>query len=108
MEKNPFTSNERLYPVDYGAPIEYIDLISFEFPASYVPEDLPQNVAIALPNGGGRYLFSVTKLSGKLSITSTLSLTKSVYGPDEYHALKEVYSRYIATQQTQIVLKKVR
>ncbi len=106
MEKNPFTSNERQYPVDFGAPNENFYLLSFEYPVTYEPEDLPQNIAIALPQGGGRYLFSITQSVGKITLTSSLSLNKSVYSSEEYHTLKELYTRYISNQQTQIVLKK--
>jgi transglutaminase-like putative cysteine protease len=108
LEKNPFLSNERLYPVDFGAPVENVYLLNFEFPDDYEVEDLPQNVASAMPNAGGRFLFSANKYAGKMVLSSTLLLTKSVYTSDEYHALKELYSRYIATQQSQIVLKKVK
>ena len=105
-EKNPFTSSERFYPVDFGAPTEYIYLLSFEFPASWEPEDLPQRVALALPNAGGRFLFGINKMLGKLNTTSSLTLSKPVYTSEEYHALRELYTRYIAMLQSMIVLKK--
>jgi transglutaminase-like putative cysteine protease len=106
ISKNPFTSNERLYPVDFGAPTETVYLLTLEYPSDYEPEDVPANVAIALPQGGGRMLFSVTKMSGKLILTSSLSLNKSVYTSEEYHPLKELYTRFISLQQAQFVLKK--
>jgi hypothetical protein len=105
-EKNPFTSSERFYPVDFGAPTEYVYLLNLEFPASWEPEDLPQSVAIALPNAGGRFLFSVNKMPGKLNATSSLTLSRAVYSSEEYHVLREVYTRYIAILQSMIVLKK--
>ena len=104
--KNPFTSTERFYPVDFGAPTEDVYLLTFEYPSAYELEDLPQNVAVALPNSGGKFLFSVTKFDGKLSVASTLTLHKPVYTSEEYHALREVYARYIATLQSIVVLKK--
>jgi hypothetical protein len=105
-DKNPFTSTERLYPVDFGAPVEYIYLLSLEFPKDYVAEDLPKPVALSMPNAGGRILFNITPLDGKISLTCSLSLTKPLYTSEEYHALREIYSRYIATLQSVIVLKK--
>jgi hypothetical protein len=105
-DKNPFTSRERLYPVDFGAPIEYVYLMTFEFPSNYNVEDIPKNLALSLPNAGGRFLFSVSQFSGKITVTSSLILTKSVYSAEEYHALREIYSRYIEALQSLIVLKK--
>jgi len=106
LEKNPFASTERLYPVDFGPPTENIYVLTFEYPLGYEPEELPKNFALSMPQGGGRYLFNVTKLPGKISFTSSLSLNKSVYTSDEYHALKEIFSRFISAQQSQIVMKK--
>lgn len=106
LEKNLFTSTERLYPVDFGAPFEQVNLISLEFPSGYVLEDLPQNLALAMPNGGGKFLFSLNQLGGKINMTSSLQLTKPVYTSEEYHALKEIFVRYIDVQQKQIILKK--
>lgn len=107
IKKNPFLSNERFYPVDFGAPTEYLHLISIEFPKEFEPQDMPSNMALSLPNGGGRYLFNISKLPGKITLTNALSLNKSVYPVEEYSFLKEVYNQYIDKQQTQIVLKTV-
>jgi hypothetical protein len=95
-----------LYPVDFGAPVEYVYLLSFEFPSSYLPEEIPKPLALSLPNTGGRFLFNCAAFSDKLTISSNLSLNKPLYSSEEYHALREIYARYIATLQSIVVLKK--
>ncbi len=70
-----------------------------------VVDELPKNIALVLPQAGGKYLFSTTQLGNKLSIISNLSLTRSVYNPEEYHYLKELYARIIQIQQSQIVFR---
>jgi hypothetical protein len=106
LEKNPFMSTERLYPVDFGAPAEVNFLLTLEMPVTFTAEDLPDNIALQLPAGGGRYLFSVNKLQDKILMTSSLSLAKPVYSSGEYHYLRELYARYINIQQSQFVLKR--
>lgn len=106
IEKNPFTSTERSYPVDFGAPSEVIYLLSIDLPDSYRIDDLPEKVALAMPAGGGRYLFNVINQQTKVIMSSSLSLSKPVYTSDEYHYLRELYTQYIGIQQSQIVLKK--
>jgi hypothetical protein len=105
-DKNPFTAADRLYPVDFGAPVEYVYLLTFEFPSGYLPEEIPKPLALSLPNAGGRFLFNCTAFQDKLTISSNLSLNKPLYSSEEYHALREIYSRYIATLQSIVVLKK--
>ncbi|MCE7862657.1 MAG: DUF3857 domain-containing protein [Bacteroidetes bacterium CHB5] len=105
-ESNPFKSNERFYPVDFGAPLETTFMLNLEIPDTYLVEDLPKSTALALPQGGGRYLCNIMHTSNKLSLTSVLQISKSVYSPEEYHALKELFNRIVSTEQSQIVLKR--
>ena len=105
IEKNPFTSKERSYPVDYGAPTENVVTMTIALPENTVIDELPKNALLGLPQGGGRYVFSVTPINNKLSIVNGLYLNRPVYTSVEYHYLKELYARILQIQQSQIVLK---
>jgi len=105
-ERNPFKSTERLYPVDFGVPLEEIVTLQLEYPAGYEVEDLPEKVGLALPEGGGRYIFSIQNASNLVTMYSSLLINKAVYTSQEYHYLKELFGRVVATQQTDLVIKK--
>jgi len=105
--RNPFRSNERNYPVDFGAPLEEIIVFTMELPNGYVVDDLPKNSALGLQQNGGRYTFSIMALDKKIQMTSNLTLNKTVYSSEEYHNLKELFARVVQVQESQIVLKKV-
>jgi len=105
-KKNPFLSSQRLYPVDFGAPLETTFLLNLEYPDAYEVDEIPQSTALVLPQNGGGYLFNVTNPSNKISMTSVISLSKVVYSSVEYHNLKELFNRIIDTHQSQIVFKK--
>lgn len=105
-KKNPFISNERLYPVDFGAPLESTFILNLEYPATYEVDDMPKSSALALPQNGGRYLFNITNPANKITMTSIINLSKVVYSSVEYHTLKELFNRIIDTHQSQIVFKK--
>ncbi len=104
-ESNPFKSNERLYPVDLGAPIESSYFISIELPEKYKVDELPANLAIALPQNGGKCLLNVNQLGNKITLTSIINLAKPIYNSGEYHALKEFFARVVQMQQSQFVFK---
>jgi hypothetical protein len=106
IEENPFKSSERLYPVDYGAPVENVFFLSLAYPSGMSIDEVPKNQALALQQNAGRYTFTITPSENKLSILSSLNLAKPVYSSQEYHDLKEMYSRIIQIHQSQIVLKK--
>lgn len=105
-ETNPFKASERFYPVDLGAPIDHTYTLSLQIPEGFELDDRPENIAIALPRGGGKYLFNISIQGNKLSLTNLIQLNKSLYGPDEYPYLKEFFSRIIQSQQLQLVFKR--
>ena len=107
VEKNPFNSNERKYPVDYATPVQSKLKISIGYPANHFnTEDLPQKISIDLPLNGGGYKFEAVDDSNKVTILSELTLNKSIYTSYEYNALKNLYSNYITSLRSQIVFKK--
>jgi len=103
---NPFKSSERLYPVDFGAPIEEIIVLSLEYPVAYEIAELPVKVGLALPDAGGRYLFNVQNNGNTLTMNSSLLISKTLFTSNEYHFLKELFARVVATQQTDLLFKK--
>jgi len=105
-EKNPFRSSERIYPVDFGVPMEEVVSLTIEYPAGYELDELPGKVGLTLPNGGGRYMFTIQNTANRVSMYSSLMINKPVFTSEEYHYLKELFSNIVATQQTDLVLKK--
>lgn len=106
MEKNPFKSVERLYPVDLGVAEESTLMLTLELPTHLQVDESPANVAFQLPLGGGKFVLSTTNIGNKITMIHSLSLNKAIYGPDEYHHLKEYYARIIQAQQSQFVFKR--
>jgi hypothetical protein len=51
-------------------------------------------------------MFTIQNTSNTLSMYSSLLINKPVFSSEEYHYLKELFSHVVATQQTDLVLKK--
>ncbi|MBS1508395.1 MAG: DUF3857 domain-containing protein [Bacteroidetes bacterium] len=105
-EKNPFQSNERLYPVDLGAPIETGFYINVELPEGMMVDEAPKSIAFSLPNSGGKCLVNVSNTGGKVSLACVIALNKAIYTSEEYHYLKEFFARIVQIQQSSFVFKK--
>jgi hypothetical protein len=101
---NPFRTEKRNFPVDFGVPIDETVIITIEFPDTLKVSSMPGKVALALPDNGGRYLYDVQNIGNKLTISSRLLINKSVYSPEEYHSLKELFARVIQSRHADIVL----
>lgn len=103
---NPFKLKERNFPVDFGTPQEETVLVVVEYPPGFTLDEMPKEIAMALPNKGGRFTFSCGNIGNKLNITYTLSLSKAIYEAQEYPYLKELFARIVQIKQTDLVLIK--
>ena len=105
-QRNPFKSSERLYPVDFGAPLEEIAILTLDYPPGYEIDELPNKVGLSLPQNGGRFIFEIQNATNKLSVTNSLLIAKPVFTSNEYHYLKELFNNVLAVQRTELVFKK--
>lgn len=104
--ENPFKSRERLYPVDFGVPLERTTVLQLEYPPEFEIVNVPEKIGLSLPNGGGRFLLDAQNSNNKLSMNNTLSIRKTVYTSNEYHYLKELFNRILQVQNGELVFKK--
>jgi transglutaminase-like putative cysteine protease len=103
-KENPFKSNERLYPVDFGIPIDERVIVTVEFPEGFQVKSVPENVGLALPNSGGRYLYQSKVEGNKISLSSNLIVSRTFYSAEEYHYLRELFARLLQTQNADMVI----
>jgi hypothetical protein len=105
--KNPFHLSERLYPVDFGAPLEESYVITIDLPSNLQPTHLPEKAAIALPANGGKFLFNTQLLGSKLVMNSSLVINRPIFASQEYPSLKEFFNRVVTSQDTDLVFEKI-
>ncbi|QDK78456.1 DUF3857 domain-containing protein [Spirosoma sp. KCTC 42546] len=104
---NPFKETDRLYPVDFGIPIEETFSATYTLPKNFKVEELPKPVSMVLPENGGRFMYQVGVVSeNQIQIISRISLRKPMYFAEEYGSLRELFSRIVAKHAEQIVLKR--
>ncbi|MBO3273175.1 DUF3857 domain-containing protein [Hymenobacter defluvii] len=104
--KNPFLHEDRRFPVDFGALMDETNLVTVALPAGYAVEEMPKPLVVDLPDNGGRFIYSISPGENSLQIMTRMNLRKTVYSAEEYAALRDFYSRLLAKQAEQIVLKK--
>ena len=106
LGENPFKLEKRLYPVDYAYP--HITRLAFTFnlPEGFKLEDKPGDITFVLPDKGGSYSYSSQYNGNTLTVKSIFKITKPVFLPEEYSALRSFYDKAIAKQAEQFVFKK--
>ncbi len=106
QKENPFKSEVRNYPVDFGSPMEETFYFKLTLPDGYSIDELPESKIIAMPENGARYIYNVAVAGNLLTVTSMFHINKGLFTQLEYPYLREFYNQIVAKQNEQIVLKK--
>jgi hypothetical protein len=106
LNANPFVSEQREYPVNFGSPTEHTFMYKLTLPENYTIEELPATKIIALPENAAKFLYNVNVTGNVVNITTIFSINKSMYVQTEYPHLREFYNQVLAKQSEQIVVRK--
>lgn len=106
IDENPFKSESREYPVDYGFTREQIFVISINIPEGYVVDELPPTKSVSLPANASKFVYNVATSGNKIMLTSTLAVNRSLFTQIDYPALREFFNQVVAKQTQQVVLRK--
>lgn len=105
MQENPFTLEKRQFPVDLGTTTKEVTHITYKLPEGATVVDIPKSAAVTLPNGGGKFSYSVIHKGETVNIVNTLHLKKTKYSSDEYFSIKELYDHIVKNHAKQLVIK---
>ncbi|MEE1943917.1 DUF3858 domain-containing protein [Pedobacter sp. KR3-3] len=105
-KENLFKHEQRVFPVDFAYPFKENYRITVTFPEDYEIDKLPKSMAYKLPDNKGSFSISFVAEGKTLLVKSIIDLPKSVYEPDEYFDLKELFKAVVEKQAEQIVFKK--
>ena len=106
LKENPFKIENRQYPVDMGCPYKQTYLVSLTIPEGYTVDELPESMAMRMPDGSAIFRFNIQQTGNNINVTSQIIVKKAVYNSEEYPSLKQFFNSVVDTHNQQIVLKK--
>jgi hypothetical protein len=105
--ENPFKLEKREFPVEFS----YQRFIQQDFiinlPEGYEVSEIPEPISSSLPNELASYRCQIIKDGNKISVSTALVINKSLYLPENYDDLKQLFQTMIDKQKEVIVIKKV-
>lgn len=107
IEENPFTLEERKYPVDFTYPIDRTYMLELTVPDGYTLESKPAPARINLPEKSGQFMYSASQNGNKIMVVSRFKINKRTFLFNEYPNLKEFYNLIVAKQAEMLVLKRM-
>jgi hypothetical protein len=107
VKENPFKLKERNYPVDFAYPRKNNYSLSLQVPETYKITQLPKDIAIGLPNNGGKFILKAQNKNNLITLFVRFSVNKKSYSSAEYFYLKEFFKQIIIAESTDIILEKI-
>jgi transglutaminase-like putative cysteine protease len=104
--KNPFTAEEREFPIDFSYPWQDRYMINIKLPEGYVIESLPAPLTITLQENIGSFKYNVASQNNTLQISVAFDINYANVSQDYYKSLRDFYKKMTEKQNEKIVLKK--
>ncbi|MDQ0965570.1 hypothetical protein QFZ20_000973 [Flavobacterium sp. W4I14] len=105
-KENLFKLEQRKFPVDFAYPFKESYRITISFPEDYEVDKLPKGGIYKLPEDNGTFTINYIAEGKTLMVRSIINVNKSLYTPEEYFDLKELFKTVVEKQAEQIVFKK--
>jgi hypothetical protein len=106
VTNNPFTEQQRIYPVDLVVPSDNMYMATIKIPEGYTVDETPKPASVALPDNLGKFSYMITVLGDEIKVVSRITLNECYFAPEEYKLLKNFYDLIVQKHAQQLVLKK--
>jgi hypothetical protein len=104
---NPFSSADRIYPVEMPFAINEAIYVNLTAPKGYMIDEFPKSAKINFNEDEGFFEYRFQKVSDDgLQIRSWLKLDRANFDPEEYDVLREFYALVVKKQAELVVFKK--
>jgi len=104
--ENPFKLENRIFPVHFKQPISKNYVVRLSIPEGYSFVNLPQPVNVALPDNGGKFMYSAAKVNDtEVQIFYRLEINSTIFVPETYPYLQKLYSIIIDSVSKQLLIK---
>ncbi|MES2329096.1 MAG: transglutaminase domain-containing protein [Bacteroidota bacterium] len=107
-KKNPFTSAERVYPVEMPYQMNELFILDMEIPKGYKVDEIPKSTRMKLNDDDGMFEYIVSATKERVQLRNRLAMKKATFAPDDYETLREFFGQIVKKQAEQIVFKKIK
>jgi hypothetical protein len=107
FRQNPLKSAERKYPVELPYKISQQYTVIIQVPDGYRVEEMPAALSTGInDNKDAAFDYQVTEANGKITIHYSIDITKTLFKPEEYNTLRDLFNKIAAKLEEQVVFKK--
>jgi hypothetical protein len=104
---NPFTAEERLFPVEMPNKIDRTYLLSMEIPKGFRVDELPKSARVKLNENQGIFEYLIQQNQDNIQMRVHLKLNQATFPTDEYATLRDFFAYVVKKESEQVVFKKI-
>ncbi|MBM1106207.1 DUF3857 and transglutaminase domain-containing protein [Aurantibacter crassamenti] len=104
FKSNPFKLETRDYPIDFGYPKSYKYQIIIKPPSGYKIGQIPKSALIKFDDSIIELKYLSSQNEKQLIIKFQLNLTGTQFAPEDYNAIKQLFSKAVEFQNKSIVV----
>ena len=106
LHDNPFLSEVRNSPVDFGYSNDRVIIGRYKMPSGYTIQSLPKNTNIVMVDKSVRFKRALEQQDGYITLRYEIHINRTRFQRSEYPDLREFFKRMYEMLDEQIVLKK--
>ncbi len=103
--ENPFKSENRYFPIDFGYPFSYQNTCEIILPDGMAPEELPEPKEEVV-NGAG-FTQNCIYDGNKIIINCTLKVEHSIFAKESYRTIQNLFAALASSLENQIAIAPV-
>lgn len=106
LKKNPFSEQNRRYPIAMPYCSDNTYLFNMEIPKGYIVDALPKSARVKLNEDEGYFEYIIDQSNDRIRLRSTIHLSKASFNADRYQSLRDFFAYVVKKQAEFIVFKK--
>ncbi|MGB7395480.1 MAG: DUF3857 domain-containing transglutaminase family protein, partial [Pricia sp.] len=107
LTQNPFTLEERIYPIDFVYPWQDRYMISIAIPAGYEISSKPEDINLMLRDNMGSFMYQTVEKVGSLQVLVDFKINSAVFSSQYYPEIKELFKKVVEKETEKVVLSKI-
>ena len=104
FKKNPFTLEERHFPIDFGYPRNYRYQIILKLPEGYAVKELPESKVINLGEDMATLKFYNNMVNNEISVAFDFQLNATHIPKEDYTSVKNIFKDVVDIQNNSLIV----
>ena len=106
-EENPFKSDERQIPIDFGFRKSTQYILTFNIPEEIKVVNIPKSLNLLMPDELGSYQFSVMVSGNQIKVSTKYEINDALISPHYYEALKNFLNAKVEKEKEMVIFERI-